>query len=386
MLKILKNLLTQSKQTKANFNKDQNLLENFPENSKYMFEAIRLAKLNLGKTFPNPSVGCVIVNGGDIVGYAKTNIGGSPHAEITALDFAGALSEGADMYVTLEPCSHIGKNPPCADAVIASGIRKVYIAAKDPFAEVNGKGIEALKNANIEVIENFCENEAYEVNKYFFTRVNKNRPYITIKIAASIDGKIALSTGKSKWITSDSARKYVHEMRASNEGILTGIGTVLADDPQMNCRVEGLEKYSPTKFIIDSKLKTPETALILEGEKTYIFTGANIKKNFENAELIKVSNREYNRLELVEIFSEIAKLGYSSILVEAGKALVSDLIKQNLVDEIHLITAPKILGGDGMSFVDELSLQDVPENNFKVVESRRLGDDILTIFQNTNFL
>lgn len=352
-------------------------------NKQFMLKAIDLAEDMLGKTSPNPAVGCVIAKDGEIISEAATSIGGSPHAEARALEIAGDKASEADLYVTLEPCSHKGKNPPCAEAIIAAGIKKVFVANKDPFFKVNGKGIQLLKSAKIEVIENFCEKEAHEVNKYFFTRIQKNRPYITIKIAASLDGKIALSTGDSKWITSEEARRYVHRLRARNEGILTGIGTVLADNPSLNCRLSGLEEFSPIKFIIDQKIQTPLESNVNQGKEVYLFSDQEAS-NPSKFKVIRVDKREDGRLNLELVFEEVAGLEVSSILVEAGQALVSDLIKYELVDEIHLITAPKILGGDGINFIGNLGLENLPENRFQITSSQKLGDDVLTIFKNNH--
>lgn len=353
------------------------------QDKKFMKRAIEIASGMLGKTHPNPPVGCVIVKDGELIAEAGTNIGGAPHAEVAALKIAKKKAKGATMYVTLEPCSHKGKNPPCVEKIINAGIAKVFIASKDPYFKVNGKGIQTLKSAGIEVVKNYMEKEAYEVNKYFFTRIKKNRPYVTIKIAASLDGKIALSNGDSKWITSKLARNYAHQLRQKNEAILTGIGTVLADNPSLNCRLKNAKKFSPVKFIIDKNLQIPKDAKILKGKETYIFTGKDSSQKIGNAKIIKVKKREDARLDLEEIFEEIANLNFSSLLVEAGQALVSDLIKYGLVDEVNLITAPKILGSDAKNFVGELNLEDLPENSFEVMETRTLGNDVLTVFKNT---
>lgn len=352
----------------------------------YMLRAIELAQNALGSTYPNPAVGCVIVKDHQIISESATCDGGSPHAEARAIEIANNTNidlNGADLYVTLEPCSHHGKNPPCAAAIIESGISRVFVANKDPFFKVNGKGIQLLRTSGIEVVEDFLHEFALDVNKYFFSRVQKNRPYITLKIAASLDGKIALASGDSKWITSQEARDYGHVLRAKNDGILTGIGTVLADNPSLNCRVKPYKEYSPIKFIIDRDLRTPLDAKILKGEKSYIITSKDNSYD-GNAEIIKVAMREDKRVDLVEMFENIANIGISSILVEAGQKLLSDLVRYDLVDEIHLITAPKILGGDSMSFIGDLDLSYLPENKFEVISSKKLGGDILTIFKSNH--
>jgi len=348
---------------------------------KYMLRAIELAASHLGKTAPNPSVGCVIVSNDKIIAEAATAISGSPHAERIALDNATGKTNGSDMYVTLEPCSHKGKNLPCVDFVIASKPARVIIANRDPNPLVNGEGIAKLKASGIEVVEGFCEVEAFEVNKYFFKRITKNIPYVTVKIASSLDGKIGLSNGDSKWITGEEARNLVQQMRVETDALLTGVGTVLADDPKMDVRIDGLEEFSPFKFIIDRDVKTPKTSNILLGKKAYIFASKFEEGFDDNVEIILLDENTEHKLNLRQALEKISQQGLSSVLVEAGTGVISNLLEEDLIDEIKLFTAPKILGSDAKSFIFELNLTGIEEEKFEVIDTKIVGKDTLTTFR-----
>ena len=227
--------------------------------------ALSLARRQLGRTHPNPSVGAVIVKNGQIIANGITDNGGRPHAETIALNDAGENAKDADLYVTLEPCSHHGKTPPCINAIIRSGIKAVYISCRDPNPEVNGAGIEALKKAGIKVIENVCHKEALEINRGFFSVIKKKRPYIALKIATSLDEKI--TNPKGRWLTGEPARNYGHLLRARYDAILTGAGTVIADDPLLTCRLPGLEGHSPIRIVLDRDNNIPKSSNIMKQQK-----------------------------------------------------------------------------------------------------------------------
>src|SRR5580700_4659831 len=225
----------------------------------HMRTALGLARRGLGNTWPNPAVGCVIVKDGRVVGRGWTQKGGRPHAETEALARAGKGAKGATAYVSLEPCSHHGKTPPCAEALIAAGVSRVVAAVEDPDPRVSGRGIARLRAAGIAVEAGLCAAEAAELNAGFFCRVAQGRPLVTLKLAASLDGRIATPTGKSRWITGPAARERAHLLRAAHDAVLIGTGTALADDPQLTCRLPGLEARSPVRIVIDRTLRLPAT-------------------------------------------------------------------------------------------------------------------------------
>src|SRR5579872_6272521 len=225
----------------------------------HMRASLGLARRGLGNTWPNPAVGCVLVREGRVVGRGWTQAGGRPHAEAEALARAGRAARGATAYVTLEPCSHHGKTPPCAEALIAAGIARVVAAIEDPDPRVSGRGIARLKEAGITVETGPCADEAVELNAGFLCRVKHGRPLVTLKLATSLDGRIATASGESRWITGAAARERAHLLRATQDAVLVGTGTALADDPQLTCRLPGLEDRSPVRVVIDRNLRLPAT-------------------------------------------------------------------------------------------------------------------------------
>lgn len=342
-----------------------------------MMLAINMAKEGLGKTFPRPSVGAVIAKDGVLISKARTADGGAPHAEPQAIEIAGKNAVGANLYVSLEPCNHFGRTPPCVDAVIASGVKKVFIANKDINPKAAG-GIEKIRAAGIEVVENFCTDEAMEVNKVFFTNITNNRPYIIVKIGASLDGKIALENGNSKYITCKQARSYVQVLRSKVDGILVGVNTVINDNPQLNCRLEGLNK-NLTKIILDTNNRTPNNSQIIKKankEQVIIFSSREGKVG--KAEVIKTPlNKHNNFVDLNFVLKNLSEKGFQQILVEGGGTVISSFIKENLVDELQIIYAPKILGGKSISFAQDVQVFDIPKNKFKIFEQRDFGEDRL---------
>ena len=318
--------------------------------------ALRMARKQAGQTHPNPNVGAIIVKNEQIIAVGITASGGRPHAETIALKNAGELANGASIYVTLEPCSHYGKTPPCVDAIIAAGIKKVVIACRDKNPLVAGNGIAALKAAGIEVIEGVCEMEALEVNRGFFSVIEKNRPYIALKIATSLDGKITSPEGQ--FLTSQPARNYGQLLRSQYDAILTGIGTVLADDPQLNCRLSGLENRSPIRVVLDRNNRLPKTAKILANQDldpTWVMQEKTIE----------------------QVLQKLTEKGITSVLVEAGAKITSAFIEAGLVDKIYWFRAPIVVGEGGISVSTTLNKL----AKLKIIEHISLGNDILDILE-----
>lgn len=348
----------------------------------FMRIAIAAAKSGVGKTFPKPCVGAVVVKDDKVISIASTADGGAPHAEPQALEQAGKNAKDATLYVTLEPCNHFGKTPPCVDAVIAAKIKKVVIANRDINPKAAG-GIEKLKSAGIEIIQGVCEQEALYINKAFFSTITKNRPYIIIKIGSTLDGKIALSNGKSKYITSEISRNYVQVLRSQVDGILVGVNTVINDNPELTCRLAGLTKKLP-KIILDTNHRIPENCNLLKNSKNdpvILFSSRDAKS--VNAEIIKTPTNKHNDfVDLHFVMKTLAEKGFERILVEGGGKIISSFLHENLVDELQIIYSPKILGSAAISFSSEIHFSDIPENQFKITEQRNLGEDILVILKN----
>ncbi|WP_256470212.1 bifunctional diaminohydroxyphosphoribosylaminopyrimidine deaminase/5-amino-6-(5-phosphoribosylamino)uracil reductase RibD [Sneathiella marina] len=353
----------------------------------HMKTALRLATRGLGRVAPNPAVGCVIVQGDHVVGRGWTQEGGRPHAETVALEQAGNQAQGATVYVTLEPCSHHGKTPPCAERLIAAGVARVVVALTDPDKRVNGAGIAKLKDAGITVTEDVLANEALYLNAGFVLTRQQNRPLVTVKMATSLDGKIATVTGDSKWITGRLSRRYSHMMRAENDAIMVGIGTALVDDPELTCRLPGLEDQSPVRIVADSRLRLPLTSkLVRSAQETplWILTipGNDRERLKAFAELgvtvIEVAATESGLPDMKTALAEFADRGMTRILAEGGSHLLATLIKDELADRLMWFRANKIIGGDGIPALQSIGLRELdaaPE--IRLIEERRLGEDLL---------
>ncbi len=346
----------------------------------FMRHALRLAERGLGNAWPNPAVGAVIVRDGSVVGRGYTARGGRPHAETLALAQAGANASGAALYVTLEPCSHHGKTPPCTEGIIESGIKRVVAACTDPNPKVSGKGFAQLRAAGIEVIENICAQEALKLNEGFFSVIHRKRPFVALKLATSLDGKIATASGESQWITGEHSRIFGHYLRATHDAILTGIGTVLADDPSLTCRLSGREADSPQRIVLDSTLRISDKAKVLPA---WVFTakGNNAKKNLPDTKIFQVS-REGSCLSLANILETLAQEGVTRLLVEAGSKIAGAFIEQNLADRIYWFRAPLIIGEKGLDAVsgDALPLSEIPR--YLLAEMQKMQNDVLEIYDN----
>ena len=339
-------------------------LSHFP----HMQHALRLATRGLGNCWPNPSVGCVIVKDNTIVARGWTQPGGRPHAETVALAQAGDAARGATLYVTLEPCAHQGKTPPCTDAIIKAGIKKVVVACLDTNPKVAGSGMAALKNAGIEVIENIARQQAERQNEGFFSVIAKQRPFVTLKLATSLDGKIATSAGESQWITGEQSRKYVHLLRAQNDALLTGAGTVLADNPRMDCRIAGRQKDSPQRVVIDRALRTPRDANILPA---WIFT--------TKPDSVHLNAQLFPFISLAATLETLAAQGITRVLIEAG-SLSGAFLQAGLVDRIIWFRAPLMIGDTGFSPIGNttLSLSALPR--YTLTHSQQIGNDRMEVY------
>ena len=355
-----------------------------------MSAALGLGRRNLGRTWPNPSVGCVIVKDGRVVGRGHTQPGGRPHAETEALAQAGDQARGATAYVTLEPCAHHGKTPPCAEALVAAGIRRCVIATGDPDPRVAGSGIAILKKAGIEITEGVLEAEALESNAGFFTRIKLGRPLITLKLATTLDGRIATLSGESKWITGPEARGAGHQLRATYDAIMVGSGTVLADDPELTCRLPGLEDRSPIRVALDTRLRIPPTAKLLADQDrfpTWVVTGAGHppavldRLRHPKTTLIHPSGGDSGRSQLRIVLKELGERGLTRILVEGGAALATSLLKDDLVDRIAWFQAPFVIGNDGMAGIGELGRAELDRIiRFKLLSEQRIGPDSFALY------
>lgn len=354
----------------------------------HMLHALRLAQRSLGQTAPNPAVGCVLVTrDGRVVGRGRTAKGGRPHAERVALDEAGISARGATAYVTLEPCSHHGQTPPCAEALIAAGVAKVVVAVGDPDPRVNGRGLAMLREAGIEVVEGVCRAEAAELNAGFFLKVRQGRPLVTLKIAQSLDGRTATATGESQWITGEPARAYGHLLRATHDAILIGSGTALADDPMLTCRLPGLEDRSPVRVVLDSRLKLNEWSKLAQSAQTIptlVFTarpdGGGALATC-GVEIVRVGRDALGRPRPDEVLAALAGRGITRVLVEGGASIHASFLVHDLADRLEVFSAPMVLGGSGRPAVDTLaalSLSEAPR--FKMTGRRSLGADLLVSY------
>jgi diaminohydroxyphosphoribosylaminopyrimidine deaminase/5-amino-6-(5-phosphoribosylamino)uracil reductase len=323
-------------------------------NCHYMKIALELAARGKGYTSPNPMVGAVVVKDGQIVGKGWHEKVGGPHAEVNAIDDAGEQAAGSTIYVTLEPCNHQGRTPPCTGKILSAGIKHVVMAMKDPNPDVSGGGADFLIRNGVTVESGVCEADALRLNEYFIKFINKKRPFVTLKCAATLDGRIATRTGDSKWVTGASARKYVHELRHAMDAIMVGVNTVKADNPSLNTRLEDKQGVDPIRIVLDSKLSIPENSKLLQipsGSDTLIITGnseASSKRFAIEKAGVKVINAQLRdgRIDLDALMNQLGKMGITSLLIEGGAQVAASALQAKIVDKINFFYAPKILGGD----------------------------------------
>jgi diaminohydroxyphosphoribosylaminopyrimidine deaminase/5-amino-6-(5-phosphoribosylamino)uracil reductase len=340
-----------------------------------MAEALRLARKGLWTTAPNPRVGCVIAQGDAVVGRGWHERVGGPHAEVGALREAGVRARGATAYVTLEPCSHHGRTPPCADALIEAGIARVVIAAVDPHPKVNGGGIERLREAGIECATGLMQGPARELNCGFYSRIERGRPWVRAKLAASLDGRAVGPDGRSQWITGPAARVDGHRWRARADLILTGISTVLADDPQLTVRLEQ-HTASPTVAVVDSRARLPADARALAtGTRLLHVVPPDAGPSPAGAERLQIEPDADGRPDLARLLQKLAELEFNEVHVEAGPVLTGALLAAGLVDELLLYQAPCLIGA-GRALVDLPGVEKLDQRlHFHLIESRRIGQD-----------
>ncbi len=327
--------------------------------SLHMDEALRLARRGLGRTSPNPAVGAVVVRSGKIVGRGFHRRAGGPHAEVFALREAGKLAKGATLYVTLEPCSHFGRTPPCADGVLAAGIRRVVVGTVDPNPRVRGRGIARLRRSGVRVDVGEREAESREVIADFTKRVTTGLPLVVLKLAATLDGRIATAGGDSRWVTGPAARRRVHEMRNRYDAVVVGSETVLADDPELSCRLRG--GRDPLRVVLDGRLRVPATARVYrkDGDRTLVYTRADRGAAADRLRRLGVVVRRGGgdrAGSLRRVLADLGAEGVQSVLVEGGGRVAARALREGLVDRLELFLAPKILGGDGRSAVGALGL------------------------------
>ena len=350
---------------------------------KYMKQALTLARKGLGKTSPNPAVGCVIVKDGRVVGEGWHRKAGTPHAEIHALDMAGAAARGADVYVTLEPCCHTGTTPPCSEALIRAGVRRVVAGMRDPNPRVNGGGLAALEQAGIATSCGLLEEACRAVNIPFIKHMTTGMPHVTYKCAMTLDGKIASVTGESRWISCEESRKYVHRMRSRCDAVMVGVDTILADNPQLTVRhVKG---RNPLRVIVDSTLRTPTTVGILSGplaKKTIIATTETDPRvhlrYLDQGATILVCEGDEGRVSMGDLLRKLGDMGVQSILLEGGSRLAGNMLQQGLIDECVFFYAPKVIGSDGFSPFAVTGITDMSRAlAFTNMEVRRMGTDLV---------
>ncbi|HYZ61462.1 MAG TPA: bifunctional diaminohydroxyphosphoribosylaminopyrimidine deaminase/5-amino-6-(5-phosphoribosylamino)uracil reductase RibD [Acetobacteraceae bacterium] len=360
------------------------------EDADHMRAALALARRGLGSTWPNPAVGCVLVRDGRVVGRGATAPGGRPHAETIALAMAGEDARGATAYVTLEPCSHHGQTPPCADALIASGVVRTVIACLDPYPKVNGAGIARLQAAGIAVETGVLRAEAEALQEGFLTRIQLGRPMVTLKLASTLDGRIATRTGESQWITGPEARRAAQALRAQHDGVMVGVGTVQTDNPELTCRIPGYRKGRDLRIVADSHLRTRLVARVVATAREiptwFLHTPSADPERAAalreaGARLFAVPAAEPG-IDLAAGLAALAEAGLTRVLVEGGAQIASALLRAGLVDRIAWFHAPAIMGGDGWPAAQAFgtaSLETMPR--YVRTETRPVGPDLLSMYR-----
>jgi diaminohydroxyphosphoribosylaminopyrimidine deaminase/5-amino-6-(5-phosphoribosylamino)uracil reductase len=336
------------------------------EHHAFMGGALALARRGMGETWPNPTVGCVFVDDGKVIARGRTARGGRPHAEAAAI--AAARDAGRDLagttaYVTLEPCSHHGRAPPCADALIEAKVARVVVATGDPDPRVGGGGLKRLRDAGVEVVEGVRREEADEINAGFFQRVRAGRPLVTLKLATSLDGRIATASGESKWITGPDARAWGQLLRATHDAIMVGIGTAATDDPELTCRLPGLGDRSPVRVVVDSKARLARDSKLVAGVKAvpvWLVCGEAAETATLAAagvEIVAAPASPYGGLDLAAALAALGGRGLTRVLVEGGGRLAASLLAADLVDRLAIFRAGVMIGGDGLAAVAGYGLE-----------------------------
>lgn len=353
----------------------------------FMKRALREARKGLGATSPNPAVGAVVVRNGSIVGTGYHKKAGTPHAEIHALRAAGDAAHGATIYVTLEPCNHTGRTPPCTLAILASGIKRVVVGMLDPNPLVAGGGCDFLREKGLDVRRNVLADECRRLNFPFIKHIVTGLPWVIMKAGCTLDGRIAAADGQSGWITNEKSRREVHRLRHRVDAILVGAGTALADDPSLTTRLPGKKGKDPLRVVLDGKLRLPLDAQMLRRQSsapTWIFCGDNPdarkRKSLEKAgaRVIPVGTGENGFLDLAQVLRELGKNQITSLLVEGGGRVHGSFLRAGLVDQVSIFLAPFFLGADAVPVVDALSLASVRDGRrFVTSRVKRFDDDVL---------
>ena len=351
---------------------------------RYLRMACRLARKAAGRTSPNPMVGAVLVREKKVLATGFHQFAGGEHAEIIALKRAGAKAKGATLYINLEPCSHQGRTPPCTRSLIRAGIKEVVAGMKDPNPLVAGRGFRQLKRAGIRVRVGLLEAECRSLNEAFVKWITQRRPFVTLKLAATLDGKIASITGDARWISDADSRRTVHRLRNQADAVIVGAGTALADDPQLTCRIAG--GRNPRRIILDSRLRIPSNAQIFhqrDREKTIVVTGdrSPAKKSraleAQGAQVWKFGLQK-GRIPWAALVKKLAALGVTNVLIEGGATVAASAIKEKIVDKVVFFYAPKILGGDGRAMIDGLGIRSVGQAiRMRRLEVRKSGGDLM---------
>ena len=359
----------------------------------HMRAALGLGRRGLGTTWPNPSVGCVLVRDGRVVGRGYTGSGGRPHAEPTALSMAGEAARGATAYVTLEPCCHWGRTPPCTDALIEAGVVRIVIATLDPDKRVHGQGVVRLRDAGMAVEHGLLEQEAQEDLAGFFLRVTQERPLVTLKLATTLDGKIATGKGESQWITGPEARRMAHVLRGQHDAVLAGIGTVMADNPELTCRIPGFRTMQGVRIIVDSHLRTPLTSqlarTVSEAPLWFLVRDGSDPARRDafldiGATVIQVASGDAG-IDLADAMRALAQAGLTRVLVEGGGQVAASFVRAGFVDRIAWFHAPGIMGGDGWPAVQGFGIEKLAMMpRFTRHRVTALGSDTLTEFKRPN--
>ena len=355
-----------------------------------MAGALALARRGLGTVAPNPAVGCVLVKDGVVVGRGWTQAGGRPHAETEALCRAGDKARGATAYVTLEPCAHTGQTPPCANALVEAGIKRCVVATTDPDPRVAGQGIEILEQAGIAVVQDVCKDQADAINQGFFLTLSEKRPLFTLKVASTLDGRIAMQSGESQWITGPEAREQGHLLRANHDAIFSGIGTVKADNPSLTCRLPGLEGRSPVRVISDRHLNLPLDGALAQSARAvpvWLVTVAGHDADKRRAleeigvEIIEVSGDDSNRPDLGMAARALADRGITRVLVESGGMMNAAFLQAGLIDRVVWFRAAKIIGGEGIPAVAHLGLEKLSDSlAYERVSVLNAGPDLMETY------
>ena len=360
------------------------------DDQRWMRAALLQARYALGRTAPNPPVGCVLVKDGVLIGNGHTQDGGRPHAETEAIADAGSAARGATAFVTLEPCAHHGQTPPCAEALVDAGVARVVIACGDPDKRVAGQGVSILTKAGIAVTEGVLKDQAASILSGYFTLRNHHRPRVTVKIASSLDGRIALHDGRSQWITGERTRHFVHLLRSQHDAVMTAMGTVRADNPSLTCRLPGYQGRQPLRVVAASDYDLdPQSHLATSHDQgdVVIYVASDDRQSPHPVDVVKVSADHEGMPDLHAILADLGARGIQSVMVEAGGRFVASLLKAGLVDELVWTRSSGLIGGDGLASLASLGLENLSDGRmFKRMKTQFIGDDVIEIFHHQEYV